>query len=213
MKKVLSLKSPIGSISVGITVTIQLYSLAALPVEYLARQDALLERMRLDERASTPYREVFIMGARAYQQYTYLELVHQTYGRAVAQQVEVHQHRLLDFAIHRGQCSEQLLNLIKGALDTPAVSAATREGEIEIPIEMNVALALLLGLPESPDYVATSARRAEQIVRMQPDIDWRLAHCLSHAREEMKHSFLPVFACLEGEAGDSMTMGLYECVE
>lgn len=194
----------------GITVKIQLYSLAALPVDYLTRQEALLERMRVDERAFTPYREVFITGTRAYQQHTYLELVRWTYGRAVAYQVEGHQHRLLDFTTGRGRCIEQALGLIEGALATRAVSAATHQGEIEIPIEMNVALALLLGLPESPDYVVTAERRAEQIARMQPEIDWRLAHCLSCAREELEAAFLPVFAGLEGNAGDRTATGLSE---
>jgi len=195
---------------VGITVKIQLYSLAALPVDYLTRQDALLERMRVDEGALNPYREVFITGVRAYQQHAYLELVQWTYGRAVAQQVAVHQHRLLEFTTGRGRCDEQALDLIEGALDTRAVSAATREGEIEIPIEMNVALALLLGLPESPDYAATGARRAAQIVCMQPEIDWRLAHCLMCARDEMKTTFLPLVARLEGAAGGEAMAKLSE---
>jgi hypothetical protein len=193
---------------VGITVKIQIYHLAALPVEYLARQEARFERMRVDERAFTPYREVFITGTRAYQQHAYLELVRRLYGRAVAQQVEVHQRRLLDFMTGGGLCLERALTLIEGALDTSAVIATTREGEIEIPIEMNVALALLLGLPESPDYAATAAQRAVQITRMQPEIDWRLAHCLSIAREEMENAFLPVFACLEGNTGDRIATGL-----
>jgi hypothetical protein len=195
---------------VGITVKIQLYSLAALPIEYLTRQDALLERMRVDEDALNPYREVFITGTRAYQQHAYLELVQWTYGRAVARQVAVHQHRLLEFTTGRGCRSKQALDLIEGALDTPAVSAATLEGVIEIPIEMNVALALLLGLPESPDYAATAARRAEQIGCMQPEIDWRLAHCLTCAREEMKNIFLPMVARLEGAAGGEAAAGLSE---
>jgi hypothetical protein len=185
---------------VGITVKIQLYSLAALPIEYLSRQGALLERVCVDEREFKPYREVFLTGTRAYQQHAYLELVRWTYGRNVAQQVEVHQHRLLEFSTGRGRCIEQALDLIEGALDTRAVRADTRQGEIKIPIEMNVALALLLGMPESPDYAATAGSRAEQIVRMQPEIDWRLAHCLTCAREEMRKTFLPVFACLEHSA-------------
>jgi hypothetical protein len=194
---------------VGITVKIQLYNVAALPIEYLTRQDALLERMRVAGHAFTSYREVFITGTRAYQQYAYLEIVRWTYGRAVAQQIAVYQHRLLDFTTARGRCSEQALDLIEGAFNTREVSAATREGEIKIPIEMNVALALLLGLPESPDYVATAAQRAEQIARMQPGIDWRLAHCLSCAREEMNNAFLPVFASLEEKAGERWTTRLY----
>jgi hypothetical protein len=195
---------------VGITVKIQLYSLAALPIEYLTRQEALLERMHVDEGALNPYREVFITGTRAYQQHAYLELVRWTYGRAVAQQVAVQQHRLLEFTTGRGRCVEQALGLVEGALDTRAVSAATREGEIEIPIEMNVALALLLGLPESPDYSATATRRAEQIARMQPEIDWRLAHCLTCAREELNQTFLPMVARLEGAAGGKVAAGFSE---
>jgi hypothetical protein len=186
---------------VAITVKIQLYSLAALPIEYLTRQEALLGRMHIDEGLLNPYRDVFITGTRAYQQHAYLELVRWTYGRTVAQQVAVHQHRLLEFSTGRGGCAGQALGLIEGALDTRVVSAATREGEVEIPIEMNVALALLLGLPESPDYAATVAQRAERIVRMQPEIDWRLAHCLTCAREEMRNTFLPMVARLEGAAG------------
>jgi hypothetical protein len=75
---------------------------------------------------------------------------------------------------------------------------------------MNVALALLLGLPESPDYAATAARRAEQIARMQPEIDWRLAHCLTCAREEIKNTFPPMVARLEGVAGGKAVAGLSE---
>jgi hypothetical protein len=194
----------------GITVKIQLYSLAALPIEYLTRQDALLERLRVDAGALNPYRDVFITGARAYQQHAYLELVRWSYGRNVAQQVKEYQHRLLEFLTGRGRCIEQALDLIEGALHTRAVRADTREGEIEMPIEMNVALALLLGIPESPDYAATAGSRAEQIVRMQPEIDWCLAHCLACAREEMKNTFLPVVAHFEGTAGGEVTAGFSE---
>jgi hypothetical protein len=195
---------------VAIMVKIQLYSLAALPVEYLSRQEALLGRMHIDEGVLNPYRDVFITGTRAYQQHVYLELVRCTYGRTVAQQVAVHQHRLLEFSTGRVGCAEQALGLIEGALDTRVVSADTREGEVQIPIEMNVALALLLGLPESPDYAATVAQRAEQIVRMQPEIDWRLAHCLTCAREEMENTFLPMVARPEGAAGGEAAAGFPE---
>lgn len=194
----------------GITVKIQLYSLAALPVEYLCRQESLLAQLQVDERALESYRAVFITGVRAYQQYTYLELVGWTYGREVARQVEVHQRRLLDFTTGSDDRVGQALRLVEDALETPTVRAATREGEIAIPIEMNVALALLLGLPESPDYVTTAARRLEQIARMLPEIDWRLAHCLARAREEIKNTFLPAFTRLGGPDGNGIARGLCE---
>jgi hypothetical protein len=188
---------------VGITVTIQFYRLAALPVEHLRRQETLLAWLEVGERTLDSYREVFVTGVRAYQQYTYLELVGWTYGRAVAHEVEVLQRRLLEFTTGSGNGTGQALSLIESALETLPVSAATRSGEIAIPIEMNVALALLLGLPESPDYVSTAAQRFEQIARMQPEIDWCLAHCLTRAREEIKNVFLPAFPRLVETAGDS----------
>ena len=192
----------------GITVKIELYNLAALPVAYLTRQSVLSERLRVDEYMLKSYREVFVTGVRAYQQFAYLELVKRSYGRAVAQQVEVHQRRLLDLTTGRGEGIRRALRLIEGALETRTVSAATREGEIAIPIEMNVALALLLGLPESPDYALTSVLRAEQITRMQPEIDWRLAHCLTCAREEIRTVFLPVFTSLDDCAAGGTAAGL-----
>jgi hypothetical protein len=193
---------------VGITVKVQIYSLAALPIEYLIRQVALLDRMRVDETALDPYREVFIAGVHAYQQHAYLELVRWAYDRAVAQQVAVHQLHLLEFTTWRGRCVAKALDLIERALDTQAVSAITIEGKIEIPMEMNVALALLLGLPDSPVYVPSAARRGAQVARLQPEIDWCLAHCLMCAREEMKATFLPMFARLKGAAGDEAATGL-----
>jgi hypothetical protein len=188
---------------VGITVTIQFYRLAALPVEHLRRQETLLAWLELGDRTLDSYREVFVTGVRAYQQYTYLELVGWTYGRDVAHEVEVLQRRLLEFPTGSDNGTGQALSLIESALETLPVSAATRSGEIAIPIEMNVALALLLGLPESPDYVSTAAQRLEQIARMQPEIDWCLAHCLTRGREEIKNVFLPAFSRLVETAGDS----------
>jgi hypothetical protein len=191
----------------GITVKIQRYSLAVLPIEYLTRQDALRERMRVDAGALNPYRDVFIAGARAHRQHAYLELVRWTDGRNVAQQIKVYQQRLLAFSTGSGRCIAQALDRIEGALHTRAVRADSREGEIEMPIEMNVTLALLLGTPELPDYAATARSRTEQIVRMQPEIDCCLAHCLACAREEMKNTFLPVVAHVEGTAGSEVTAG------
>jgi hypothetical protein len=181
-----------------------------LPVDFLTRQSVLRERVRADEHTLGSYREVFVTGVCAYQQCAYLELVQWSYGRAVARQVEVHQRRLLEFTTGRGEGIRRALRLIEGALETRTVSASTREGEISIPIEMNVALALLLGLPESPDYASTSALRAEQITRMQPEIDWRLAHFLACAREEIRTVFLPVFTSLEDCATGGTAAGRCE---
>jgi hypothetical protein len=201
---------PVRSTVVGITVTIQLYSLAARPVEYLLRQEALRARLHVDELVLKPYHDVFVTAVRAYQQYSYLELVGWICGQQVARQVAVHQRRLIDFTAGTGNSTGHALRLVEGALETGSVSAVTRAGEVEIPIEMNVALALLLGLPESPDYAATAALRFEQIARMQPEIDWRLAYCLARGREEIKQVFLPIFTRFFASIGDGAPAGVWE---
>jgi hypothetical protein len=178
----------------------QIYHLAALPIGYLTRQDDLLECMRTYGRAFTPYREVFITATQAYQQYAYLELVRRIYGHALVGQVEVQQHRLFDLVRGTGSRIKQALDLVEKALGTDAVSVPTWLGDVDVPIEMNVALAVLLGLPESPDYVNSAAARVEQIARMPPEVDWRLANSLARARGEMVRTFSPVLTCFEGIA-------------
>jgi len=67
---------------------------------------------------------------------------------------------------------------------------------MEIPIEMNVALSLLLGADSSPHCVSHPDDRITEISSMDMDVDWVLSRCLSRARENMQNVFMPLLGCI-----------------
>ena len=172
-----------------------IYSLAVLPVDYLARLGCPFERLCKDQSIDPDYREVFTAGIRSYQLVTYLKLVREHYGRGVANQVSSYQQRLLDEE-PGGKPINHAIKLINRALDSDAVAADTDQGCIDIPIEMNVALSLLLGVTSSPHCVSHPDECAAEIGAMGLDIDWLLSQCLTRARDDMQKVFAPLLACI-----------------
>jgi len=172
-----------------------IYSLAVLPIDYLTRLGCPFERLCKDQSLDPDYREVFTAGIRSYQLVTYLKLVREHYGRGVANQINSYQQRLLDEE-PGGKPINHAIKLINRALDSDAVAADTDHGCIDIPIEMNVALSLLLGVTSSPHCVSHPDECAAEIGTMGLDIDWLLSQCLTRARDDMQKVFAPLLACI-----------------
>jgi hypothetical protein len=139
---------------------------------------------------------VFTTGIRAYQLVTYLDLVRERYGHGVANQIDIYQQRLLEREAG-GNIITHSIKLVNDALDTDTVVADTVHGSIDIPIEMNIALSLLLGAASSPHYARHPDQWSTEIGNMDLDIDWLLSHCLTRARDEMRNVFAPLLACVD----------------
>jgi hypothetical protein len=180
----------------GSEIKIDIVGLAVLPVDYLPGDGVSCERICAIHAVDAPYQAVFTAGIRGYQLSTYLDLVLQHYGGNVARKVRSVQRWLLNNEPGAGQHTVRAVELIEAALNSQTVEADTARGRIDIPIEMNVALALLLGMPVSPDYVEAADQQADQITRMQPEIDWTLSQCLSRSGKEMLDTFSPLLACI-----------------
>ena len=178
-------------------INISIYSLAVLPIDYLDRLGDPLETACVPKDLDPPYRGVYSDGIRAYQLTTYLNLVRTHYGRGVANQIGNYQQRLLQPDGAAPNAITTAIELVQGALGSESVTADTDHGKMDIPIEMNIALALLLGMHSSPHFSTRPDQRTEQASRMGMDIDWSLSHCLTHAREEMERVFSPLLACIE----------------
>ena len=178
-------------------INISIYSLAVLPIDYLDRLGDPLETACVPKDLDPPYRGVYSDGIRAYQLTTYLNLVRTHYGRGVANQIGNYQQRLLQPDGAAPNAITTAIELVQGALGSNSVTADTDHGRMDIPIEMNIALALLLGMHSSPHFSTRPDQRTEQASRMGMDIDWSLSHCLTHAREEMERVFSPLLACIE----------------
>ena len=179
----------------GNKINVGIYSLAELPIDYLSRLGCPLEQLCSDQKVDPVYRDVFTTGIKAYQLVTYRKLVREHYGRGVAQQVGTYQHRLLEKE-PGGRSLGHSVRLINVALNSDTVAADTDQGRVEIPIEMNVALSLLLGADSSPNYVSHPDDRITEIGSMDMDVDWVLSRCLSRARENMQNVFLPLLDCI-----------------
>ena len=178
-------------------INIGIYSLAVLPIDYLDRLGDPFETTCAPKDIDPSYRGVFSDGIRAYQLTTYLMLVRTHYGRGVAKQIGNYQQRLLQPDGAVPNTITTAIELVQGALGSESVTADTDHGKLEIPIEMNIALALLLGMHSSPHFSTRPDQRAAQASRMGMDVDWSLSQCLTHAREEMERVFAPLLACIE----------------
>ena len=179
----------------GKKINVGVYSLAELPIDYLSRLGCPLAQLCSDQKVDPLYRDVFKTGIKAYQLVTYHELVREYYGRGVANQVSSYQQRLLERE-PGGRSLGHSVRLVNRALDSDTVAADTELGTVEIPIEMNVALSLLLGADSSPHFVRHPDDRVTEISSMDMDVDWALSKCLSRARENMQNVFTPLLGCI-----------------
>ena len=118
-----------------------------------------------DEQAA--YHEVLRSGALGYQLYTYHKLVRTRFGEQTEQRVR---ERQLDMLSHLGEFGP-MLAMIDEAVDIGSVTTSTSQGEVVTPVEMTVALALLLGLPESVHYATNPGQQIEQIAKMPLELD------------------------------------------
>jgi len=177
-------------------VNVGVYGLAVLPVDYLSRLGDPFDQLCNEHGVDPDYREVFTTGIRAYQLVVYLKLLREHYGRGVAKQVSVYQQRLLDEE-DGGVPISHAMKIIKTALQSDSVAADTDYGRVDIPIEMTVALSLLLGIVSSPHCVSRPDQRGTEIGNMDLGIDWVLSRCLGRAREDVQKVFTPLFACID----------------
>jgi hypothetical protein len=162
------------------------YELTMLPIAHLMSQTEPFERYCGQTGGLTgAYREVVNNGVWGYQLYSYLALIGVYFGEDTRQRVRGYQLTLFDpDAAHR-EVLENILGVIEAAMRTRTVKVSTVSGDFQVPVEMNVALALLLDLPCSPCFVPYASMRDARIVSMGIDVDWRLADCLRSAREEV----------------------------
>jgi len=171
---------------------IDTYMLAMMPIAYLVNQDDAFDRLREQPDEIEPvYREVINTGVLGYQLFTYQALTGSNYSQEVQRLVREYQLIVLDREHRAGDVLKKTLDLIEGALGAGTVSIPAAGGNIEVPVEMNVALALLLKEPASPDY---SSNASQQIYRIGADVDWCFARYLSRGREEILRIFSPMLA-------------------
>jgi len=162
------------------------YTLTILPLACLMAENTEVEQYcaRASE-DSAAYHEVLRSGVLGYKLYTYHNLVRAWFGVQVEQRVRDHH---LDMLSHIAAFAP-MMTIIDGAVHVGAVTTSTLQGDVVTPVEMNVALALLLGMPESANYASSPGQQIAQITRIPPEIDCYFAGLLAHGRREMVRTF------------------------
>jgi len=171
------------------------YRLAVLPIAYLGEQQDPFDRCRAESAIDDAYRDVFSTGVRLYALYHYMLLVRDKLGDSTADAVWDHQQVILSGGVpEAGEAIARAFHLIRQASSIGPLPAGIDSGVTEVPVEVNIALTLLLNLPESPGYAGSTTDRAERIDDLQADIELRFASCLSRCRDEIVKIFFSTFS-------------------
>lgn len=163
-----------------------LQCLAMLPVSFLSEQGDRLTGLCDQPAIGDDYRDIFASSVWVYPLHAYRALVREQLGDEVAKAVWSCQRDMFDAAeAGAGQSMEAAFMLIDAALDLGEARLDKQEAAIPVQPESRVALALLLGMPESPDYASHMDERSDRIRTLPMEVEGYLARRLLHAREEL----------------------------
>lgn len=168
--------------------------LAWLPLAFLVEQEEQQAELSVLAECDVAYRDVMTAGLWSYQLYSYQTLVRRRYGDEVARQVRALQCEIFESEQPgAGAAIDAALQLIETALYASVVGGAAGSVHFALPAELTVALALLLGLPESPDYYE-GGHGQDRPVNSVPGVDERLASLLAKGQRAMLDTFTPLFS-------------------
>lgn len=172
-----------------------LQSLAVLPISFLSEQGDRLAGLYNQTAIGNSYRNLFASSVWVYPMHVYMTLVREQMGASVAEAVWSYQRDMLDHAdAGSGNSMESAFMLIDKALDLDGFQVEGPDAANYVLPEARVALALLLGMPESPDYCECTSAHAGRPGTTRTEVEQYLAHCLLRARVELLAACSDLFA-------------------
>ena len=158
----------------------------------------MFERYGMDEGIEDAYLDVTTTGLWVYLLHTYHGLVRSHFGNFMANRVRNIQRDIFNSEESAsGDSIIAALELVECALKVDVENNPDWNIHFKMPAELAVALALLLGLPDSPDYRSRKAKLSDYAVHRMPGIDWRLARVLGRGRQALAEAFEPVMNSFE----------------
>lgn len=176
----------------------KVHRLAWLPIVFLTEQGSVFEQYVKDEYIEEAYRDVTTTSLWVYLLNTYHGLVRRRFGSATETQTREYQREIFnDEQPGSGDAIITALELVECAQRVGVGSDPDWRIQFKMPAELAVALALLLGLPDSPDYRSRKPKPADYTVHRMPGIDWRLARVLARGHQEIIDTFSPIIDSFE----------------
>ena len=160
--------------------------LAVLPISFLGEQGDRIAEFCDQSAIGDNYRNLFVSSIWVYPMHAYRALVREHMGVAVAEAVWSRQRKMLDEAdAGAGRSMESAFTLIDKALDMNSFRREGADAASRFLPEVRVAMALLLGMPESPDYSGRNEENHGGPRTTVEKVENCLAHCLLRARVEL----------------------------
>jgi len=190
----------------SLTLDIDPYELAMLPMLSLSPDAEPSDTYGYSGsgKLDSTYFDVVNTGLWSYQLYTYLELLEQLFGGDVKTEVS---DWLLDM-LNANNCAGDRLETVFAVIEyARQASKVTMETDHElscVPVEMSIALAMLVELPESPDFAVSRGDRHTRIRLINADVDQKFAASLKCARNDVFNTLLPVLKDLGASIPDYM---------
>jgi hypothetical protein len=159
----------------------------------MSEQEDVFEKYGRDEGIEDAYSDVIRASLWVYLLYTYHGLVRRRFGSATEIRVRDFQRDIFeDEQAGSGEAMIAAMELVERALKSGVEHDTDRSIQFKMPAELAVALVLLLGLPDSPDFRSRKPKTADYAVHRMPGVDWRLARVLARGHQEIKKTFAPI---------------------
>jgi len=152
----------------------------------------------------SPYYDLINTGLWSYQLYTYLELLEQMFGKHIKTEVSDWLLDMLNANNQAGDRLETVFALIKHVKQASKATIETGYGLSSVPVEMSIALAMLVELPESPDFAVSTGDRQTRIRLINADVDQNFAASLKRAANDVYDVLLPVLEALGADISDKV---------
>ncbi|HED17215.1 MAG TPA: hypothetical protein ENI64_10450 [Gammaproteobacteria bacterium] len=177
------------------TLNIDPYELAMLPMIRLS-PDAEPSETYGDcglGKLDSAYFDIVNTGLWSYQLYTYLELLQKIFGNNVKTEVSDWLLDMLNANNSAGDRLQTVFTVIEHAKKQARHAVmGTGKDLSSISVEMSMALAMLVELPESPDFSVSKGDRQTRIRLINTEVDQYFAASLKYAHDDVFTILLPI---------------------
>jgi len=152
------------------------------------------------------YQDIVNIAVVGYQAHYYLNMIKHVYGESKHDEVMVQITKLMNADQPDYDFFTATINLIDtavkfGEIEVPDLNLAHR-----MPLELTIALTVLLGLPGSPHYAPQIKSRETEIQHMEEDIEEKFARYLSIGKDQLIEWLSPMLEQLFGADYSKLTL-------
>lgn len=135
------------------------------------------------------YQDVVNIAVLSYQAHSYLNMIKSKYGSQLHHIAQIQVHNLIDLNNDKYDFFTEAMNLIEHAIEIGELEVITQGKVTHVPLEMNIAVTILIGLPGSPHYATGQQSREVEIHKMADDIDQQFAQYLIKGKTQIVEWF------------------------